>query len=66
MEYEVTVDFGDDAVQVPHICRSLSELGLYLERIPSMIGFELNREAAVKIKTKSRRSSMSIALTEKG
>lgn len=49
MEYEVTVDFGDNAVQAPHICRSQTDLGLYLERVPSMLGFEANGVANVKI-----------------
>lgn len=57
MEYEVSVDFGDGAIQAPHICKNLTDLGLYLERIPSMMGFELNGKADVTIKqiwTKSR------------
>lgn len=52
MQYEVTVDFGDNAVQAPHICKNLSDLGLYLERVPSMIGFELNGSATVRIAIK--------------
>lgn len=55
MEYEVTIDFGDDALQVPHICRNLTELGLYLERVPSMLGFEATGQANVKIATKYTR-----------
>jgi hypothetical protein len=55
MEYEVTIDFGDDAIKVPHICKNLTDLGLYLERIPSMFGFEATGMANVKIATKSTR-----------
>lgn len=49
MDYEVTIDFGDDALQVPHICKNLTDLGLYLERVPSMLGFEATGQANVKI-----------------
>ncbi len=50
MEYEVHVDFGDNAVShPPKRCANLTELALYLERIPSMVGFEINRGATVKI-----------------
>jgi len=55
MEYEVTLDFGDDALKVPHICRSLSDLGLYLERVPSMFGFQATGQVNVKITTKNTR-----------
>lgn len=49
MNYEVLIDFGDDALKVPHICRSESDLGLYLERVPSMFGFQATGTATVKI-----------------
>lgn len=55
MEYEVTLDFGDNAIQEPTTLHSLTDLGLYLERIPNMIGFEIRREVVVKIKTKYSR-----------
>lgn len=58
MEYEVTIDFGDNAVQAPHICRSLSDLGLYLERVPSLLGFELNGTATIRIKHHARLSPL--------
>lgn len=50
MEYEVVIDFGDNAVCTPKRVKNLTELGLYLERIPGMIGFEIHHEAKVKIK----------------
>lgn len=52
LEYEVSVDFGDNAVTTPpKRLKGLAELGLYLERIPSMVGYEINGKATVKIKT---------------
>lgn len=55
MEYEVTLDFGDNALHAPKICHNLTELGLYLERIPSMIAFELHGKVTVKIERNSTR-----------
>ena len=51
--YEVTIDFGDNALQSTKRCENLTELGLYLERVPSMLGFEINGQASVSIRTKS-------------
>jgi hypothetical protein len=51
--YEVTIDFGDHALQSTKLCENLTELGLYLERVPSLIGFEINGQASVSIRTKS-------------
>lgn len=58
MEYEVTIDFHDNAVQAPKTFTSLTDLGLYLERIPSMIGFEIGREATVKIQHKYKQTPL--------
>jgi len=58
VEYEVTLDFGDNAVQAPHICRSLTDLGLYLERVPSMLGFQINGAVTVRIKNHARRNPL--------
>jgi hypothetical protein len=51
--YEVTVDFHDDAVNAPpKRFESLTDMALYLERIPSMMGFEIHGKATVHISTK--------------
>lgn len=47
--YDVTVDFGDNAVQAPHTVENLSQLNDYLMTIPGMIGFEMNGRCTVKI-----------------
>lgn len=52
LRYEVSVDFGDNALNgPPKLLEGLSELGLYLETIPSMLGLEANGQTIVKIKT---------------
>lgn len=56
--YEVTVDFGDNAVQAPKQLETVADLGLYLERIPGMMGFEINRQVTVKIETKWSRKNL--------
>lgn len=48
--YEVTIDFGDNAVKEPKRFDSETEMALYLEKIPSMFGFSCTREATVNIK----------------
>jgi hypothetical protein len=47
--YEVTLDFGDNAVQTPHTVSNLSELNDYLMSVPGMIGFEIFGRCTVKI-----------------
>lgn len=54
MEYEVTVDFHDNAVHAPKVCANLTELALYLERVPSMIGFEIHGSATVSVRPYSQ------------
>lgn len=54
MYYEVTIDFHDRAVQAPHICKSETELALYLERIPGMVGFELFGGADIRVRKVDR------------
>lgn len=49
--YEVTVDFHDRTIPVSKRFDTLTDLALYLERIPSMIGFEINRELSVRVRT---------------
>lgn len=50
--YEVEIDFDDDASRAPKHLENLTDLSLYLERVPSMAGFEANGVATVKIRTK--------------
>lgn len=50
MMYEVRVDFGDNAIQDPKRLWTLGELDAYIERIPHMMGFEMNKQATVSIK----------------
>jgi len=49
--FEVKIDFNDQSA-APNIKRvaGFSELGLYLERIPNMLGFLANDEATITIK----------------
>lgn len=48
--YEVRVDFGDNAIQEPKQIGTLRDLCGYIERIPHMLGFEMNKQATVSIK----------------
>jgi hypothetical protein len=49
--YKVRVDFGDNAVSESRGCMGESELASYLETVPGMIGFEVNRQATITIET---------------
>lgn len=50
MQYEALVSFNDNAVQEPRRFKNLTDLALYLERVPGMIGFELRGEATVHLR----------------
>lgn len=48
--YEVKLDFHDNAVSGPVAFDNLTDLALYLERVPSMIGFEINKAVTIDVK----------------
>lgn len=49
--YEVSVDFHDNAVTAPpKQFTNVSDLALYLERIPGMIGLDMTGHATIEIK----------------
>lgn len=50
MEFDVILDFHDRAVVAPHRCKNLTDLALYLERVPSMIGFELQQSVDISVR----------------
>jgi len=47
--FKVEIDFGDDTVQIPRIIESYSDLALYLERVPNMLGFRNNEKTQITI-----------------
>ena len=47
--YDIRIDFGDNAIQAPHRCRTLEEVSAYLETIPNMIAFQMHGNASVHI-----------------
>lgn len=49
MEYQVHLNFYDGTSGRTKTFSTLTELGLYLERIPSMPGFENGKEVTVNI-----------------
>lgn len=50
LEYEVTLDFHDNAFQTPpRTFTNGSDLALYLERIPGLIGLEITGKVTVNI-----------------
>lgn len=52
LEYEVSVDFHDNAIQAPpQTFTNISDLALYLERIPGMIGLEITGEVTIHVKS---------------
>lgn len=49
--FEVTLDFGDNAVQPVKRCENFTALAQYLERVPNTFGFHANQKVTVEIKT---------------
>jgi hypothetical protein len=48
--YRITLDFGDNAVQVARTFTTLPLLCGYLEQIPGMMGFEVNGGVKIDIR----------------
>jgi hypothetical protein len=47
--YKVKLDFHDNAVSGEVQFSNMTDLALYLERVPSMIGFEINKAVTIDI-----------------
>jgi len=48
--YEVTLDFHDDALTSTKEFDNFTDLSLYLERVPSMTGFQLTDSVDIKVR----------------
>lgn len=47
--FKVEIDFGDDTLNEPKFFDSYSDLSRYLERVPNMLGFQINEKAQINI-----------------
>jgi len=48
--YEVTLDFHDEAIKSTRKFDSFTDLSLYLERVPSMLGFQLTDSVDIQVR----------------
>lgn len=54
--YEIKINFHDDNLPSEKQFENLNDLALYLERVPSMIGFVLTESATIDIRVKHKPS----------
>ena len=52
MEYEISIVLNEGELPLSHICRSQTELGLYLELVPSLMDDSATGRATIEVVTR--------------